>query len=298
MVCQNCPKDASHCGGHYWTGLELWRQIQQNPTLEVLPFFSLPSAVLETEFTKEIKDGSEPLAEKVTTIGRRLLLDSGRVTSFIKHMQTVRMHRVSGAAKAAETRRKKLAEPDKEARVTAGENACPPKKRQRRAVAANKQPDSDTGTNHDATDVSDSEELGEQFQDTLCSVCLSPVALSMLLCDACDSGLHMACASPKICREPKDLWFCGSCACDAAALPSREAVIQQFLRASPQFNSFSVDDVVTSMRPLREAMLTLGQLDEAVTLSTRGLPALGLPSRDHIITLLANAIQRQRGHKK
>jgi hypothetical protein len=55
-----------------------------------------------------------------------------------------------------------------------------------------------------------------------------------------------------------------------------------------------MDTVIGSMRNLRELLLKLGQLDENVTLSARGLPALGLPSREHVVTLLAKAIEQGR----
>jgi hypothetical protein len=286
--------------------------------LNLSPQLQLPSTVLEKEFRTQINAGTEPLPDQLGTVARTVLLETERVASFVDHMRIVRMHRVSGAAKAAETRRKKAGFPDSaalskdpsipgpsrapgvvlarkpkqsaavaKAGTTPANDPRPPPKRHRGSTAASKRSGSEKETN-------DQDE--NEVVDTLCSVCLSgrfSLSKPMLLCNGCDSGLHMACASPKITREPADLWFCEACARDAAALPARKQVVLQFLLGSPLLCSLSVDDVLNSVRTLRDVLVGLGQLDENVALSVRGLSSLGLNTRNHVITLLAKAIEQQ-----
>jgi hypothetical protein len=48
--------------------------------------------------------------------------------------------------------------------------------------------------------------------DIACSVCGSVAhAESMLLCDGCDSGVHLNCLTPALVAIPKGAWFCGPC---------------------------------------------------------------------------------------
>ncbi|KAG7298923.1 hypothetical protein JYU34_017381 [Plutella xylostella] len=52
---------------------------------------------------------------------------------------------------------------------------------------------------------------------TICEICgSSDSEETMLLCDGCDLGYHMACLTPPLDQIPIDQWFCPDCAGDAA----------------------------------------------------------------------------------
>ena len=53
---------------------------------------------------------------------------------------------------------------------------------------------------------------GDSDNDAECQVCASADdAASMLLCDGCDEGYHMACLRPRLTALPAGSWHCPRC---------------------------------------------------------------------------------------
>ena len=60
----------------------------------------------------------------------------------------------------------------------------------------------------------------DQEEDTVCRKCKSPLdGGRMILCDGCDTGCHLYCASPALSSIPSGEWFCDKCVAARAPPP-------------------------------------------------------------------------------
>jgi len=60
--------------------------------------------------------------------------------------------------------------------------------------------------------TSTDEDEYEEDDHTYCVICgQSDREESMLLCDGCDGGFHMACLTPPLTSVPRGEWFCPDC---------------------------------------------------------------------------------------
>jgi hypothetical protein len=128
--------------------------------------------------------------------------------------------------------------------------------------------------------------------DLTCVVCELPTATltaPMLLCDGdgCNIGQHMACALPRITREPHRLWFCDACTFNPQKLLERRALVENYLE---QEGFRDPDTLLESTARLAKLLSAFNLLDPKVTLSKRAMPSIGLYSKEHVITLLAAGI--------
>jgi hypothetical protein len=67
----------------------------------------------------------------------------------------------------------------------------------------------------------------EAAVDQACEMCGSAAdAANMLLCDTCDNGCHLYCASPQLAAVPEGDWFCAQCVKTRGARHIRISVLK------------------------------------------------------------------------
>eukprot|EP00732_Lithocolla_globosa_P000650 Lithocolla_globosa_v1_NODE_237_length_4940_cov_56.687001.p3 type:complete len:251 gc:universal NODE_237_length_4940_cov_56.687001:4112-4864(+) len=103
-ACTRCPLGALRCAGHYYVGRELWLHLQSHEVGS--PELRLPSSVLQTALQKEIKEDICASDQVIKALAQRVLLREEQVRHFLEHEQDVHRHRVAGAKKGAETRKR------------------------------------------------------------------------------------------------------------------------------------------------------------------------------------------------
>ena len=68
------------------------------------------------------------------------------------------------------------------------------------------------GATAEEEDEDEDEDEEDEEDDAACEVCGSAArAASMLLCDGCDEGYHMACLRPRLTALPAGSWHCPRC---------------------------------------------------------------------------------------
>lgn len=98
----------------------------------------------------------------------------------------------------------------------AKKQAPPPPKRKRRAA----QDDDDDDIDDDDNDDDDVDDV----DDIVCGVCGSGEDdATLLLCDGCDAGTHLACCDPPLSAMPDGDYFCAECTAATAASAAKLA---------------------------------------------------------------------------
>ncbi len=107
----DCPDCKGECHGHYLKPEEAMKSSLQ-------PMRKPPSAILKTAFAK--LKGKRPSQEKIVELAKETLLSVHEVEIWFDHLETVARNRKRGAAKAAETRRRKKAKQKADSDTTEG----------------------------------------------------------------------------------------------------------------------------------------------------------------------------------